>query len=93
MVWELFYTASLRSALDAVCRYVHYYADVVHHGLPRVQQLQLRRVTVSGLSENALDDLVVTVKLRPPGAGWDTELVCLAAMKPQEHFLNGMPDK
>lgn len=71
------------------CRYVQYYTDVVHHGPTATKQLRLRRVTVSGLTHDSLEGLVVTVKLRPPGAGWDTDLVCLAAMQPQQVFLEG----
>ena len=73
----------------ALCRYVRYYADTVQHGPPKGKLLQLRRVAVSGLSDDDLNDIVVTVKLRPPGAGWDTDLVCLAAVKHHKHFVDG----
>lgn len=73
------------------CRYVHYYANVVQHGQPKIKQLQLRQIVLAGLSGHALSDLIVIVKMRPPGAGWKTELVCLAASKPQETFLDGAP--
>lgn len=72
----------------AACRYVRYYADTVHHGQPKVKLLQLRRVVVVGLSDDDLNDIIVTVKLRP-GAGWDTDLVCLAAVKPHKHLMDG----
>lgn len=72
-----------------MCRYVRYYADTVQHGLPKIKTLQLRQITISGLSPHDLDELVVTVRLRAPGVGWDTELVCLAAAQPHKHFFHG----
>ena len=72
------------------CRYVQYYADLLRQPdlLPR--RLQLRRVTVTGAPMSDLRDLVIGVWVRPPSAGWETDLLCLAATRPEARHLKGL---
>lgn len=71
------------------CRYVQYYADSLRQPdlLPR--RLQLRRVVVTGAPMSDLRDLVIGIWVRPPGASWETELLCLAATRPEARHLKG----
>lgn len=71
-------------------RYVQYYADLLRQPdlLPR--RLQLRKVVVTGVPMSDIRDLVIGVWVRPPGAGWKTELLCLAAAKPAARHLQGV---
>lgn len=72
------------------CRYVQYYADWLQQPNLLPRRLQLQRVTVTGIPLSDLRNLVVGVWVRPPGAGWKTELVCLAAVKPEAQYLAGV---
>ena len=63
------------------CRYVHYYAAQLRQGPSVPKKVQLRRVTVTGLPSEETKDLVMGVWSRPPGAGWQSQLVCLAAAR------------
>ena len=72
------------------CRYVQYYADWLRQPDLVPRRLQLLRVTVTGIPLSDLRDLVVGVWVRPPGAGWKTELLCLAAVKPEARYLEGV---
>ena len=71
-------------------RYVQYYTDLLQQPdlLPR--RLQLRKVVVTGVPMSDIRDLVIGVWVRPPGAGWKTKLLCLAAAKPTARHLQGM---
>lgn len=71
-------------------RYVQYYTDLLRQPdlLPR--RLQLRKVVVTGVPMSDLSDLVIGVWVRPPGAGWKTELLCLAAARPAARHLQGV---
>lgn len=71
-------------------RYVQYYADSLRQPdlLPR--RLQLRRVVVTGAPMSDLRDLVIGIWVRPPGASWETELLCLAATRPEARHLKGI---
>ena len=71
------------------CRYVQYYADSLRQPdlLPR--RLQLRRVVVTGAPMSDMRNLVVGIWVRPPGAGWQTQLLCLAATRPEAQHLKG----
>lgn len=71
------------------CRYVQYYADLRKEGPVVPKRLQLRRVTVTGLPPSDTNDLIVGVWSRPPGAGWKSHLMCLAAARPQSMLSNG----
>jgi hypothetical protein len=71
------------------CRYVQYYADLRKEGPVVPKRLQLRRVTVTGLPPGDTKDLIVGVWSRPPGAGWKSHLMCLAAARPQSMLSNG----
>ncbi len=71
------------------CRYVQYYADLQKEGPVVPKRLQLRRVTVTGLLPGDTKDLIVGVWSRPPGAGWKSHLMCLAAARPQSMLSNG----
>ncbi|KAL3150728.1 hypothetical protein ABBQ32_000513 [Trebouxia sp. C0010 RCD-2024] len=71
-------------------RYVQYYADWLQQPNLLPRRLQLQRVTVTGIPLSDLRNLVVGVWVRPPGAGWKTELVCLAAVKPEAQYLAGI---
>ncbi len=70
------------------CRYVQYYADLQKEGPVLPKRLQLRRVTVTGLPPGDTKDLIVGVWSRPPGAGWKSHLMCLAAARPQSMLSN-----
>ncbi len=70
------------------CRYVQYYADLRKEGPVVPKRLQLRRVTVTGLPPEDTKDLIVGVWSRPPGAGWKSHLMCLAAARSQSMLSN-----
>lgn len=70
-------------------RYVQYYADLLQQPDLTPRRLQLQRVRVTGIPMSDLRDLVIGVWVRPPGAGWKTELLCLAAVKPGTQYLDG----
>ncbi len=70
------------------CRYVQYYADLRKEGPVVPKRLQLRRVTVTGLPPGDTKDLIVGVWSRPPGAGWKSHLMCLAAARSQSMLSN-----
>ena len=71
------------------CRYVQYYADLRKEGPVVPKRLQLRRVTVTDLLPGDTKDLIVGVWSRPPGAGWKSHLMCLAAARPQSMLSSG----
>lgn len=73
-----------------MCRYVQYYADLLQQPDLTPRRLQLQRVRVTGIPMSDLRDLVIGVWVRPPGAGWKTELLCLAAVKPGTQYLDGV---
>ncbi|KAL0033939.1 hypothetical protein WJX77_011740 [Trebouxia sp. C0004] len=70
-------------------RYVQYYADLRKEGPQVPKRLQLRRMTVTGLPPGDTKDLIVGVWSRPPGAGWKSHLMCLAAARPQSMLSHG----
>lgn len=70
-------------------RYVQYYADLRKGGPAVPKQLQLRRVIVTGLPPGDTKNLIVGVWSRPPGAGWKSHLMCLAAARSQAMLSNG----
>ena len=72
------------------CRYVQYYADLLQQPDLQPKQLQLQRLTVNGIPMSAIRVVVVGVWVRPPGAGWKTELLCLAATRPEAMHLEGL---
>ena len=73
-----------------LCRYVQYYADLLHQPDVLPRRLQLRRVVVSGVPMGDIRDLVIGVWVRPSGAGWKTDLLCLAAARPEARHLQGV---
>ena len=73
----------------SVCRYVQYYADMLGQQSFQPKKLQLWRVTVRGLPANEIKDLVLGVWSRPPGAGWKTNLLCLAVANSHAGLLEG----
>lgn len=73
------------------CRYVQYYADLLQQPGLQPKRLQLQRVTVKGVPLSDIKDLVVGIWVRPPGVGWKTELLCLAAARPEAMHLEGTP--
>ncbi|KAK9828776.1 hypothetical protein WJX72_002018 [[Myrmecia] bisecta] len=49
-------------------RYIRYFQDFLHRkALPHVQPLQLQQITISGLSEKALEEMMVVLWVRPWG--------------------------
>lgn len=74
----------------ACCRYVQYFADTLLQPGLQPRKLQLQRVAVTGIPLSDIKDLVVGVWVRPPGAGWKTELLCLAATRPEAMHLEGL---
>lgn len=73
-----------------LCRYVQYYADLLQQPDMLPKRLQLRRVVLTGVPMSDIRDLVIGVWVRPPGAGWETQLLCLAASKPDAQHLKGV---
>lgn len=71
-------------------RYVQYYADLLQQPGLQPKRLQLQRVTVKGVPLSDIKDLVVGIWVRPPGVGWKTELLCLAAARPEAMHLEGI---
>ena len=76
--------------VPTTCRYVQYYADLLRQPDLQPRRLQLRRVVVTGAPMSDMRDLVVGIWVRPPGADWETKLLCLAAARPQARHHKGV---
>ena len=82
------YCTNLYSIL---CRYVQYYADILQQPDLAAKKMHLQKVIVSGLPADELKDLVLGVWSRPLGAGWKTELLCLASVQSHGSPVQGRP--
>ena len=74
-----------------LCRYVQYYADFLQQPDLAAKEMHLQKVVVSGLPADELKDLVLGVWSRPLGAGWKTELLCLASVQSHGSPVQGRP--